>query len=87
VNLLALLGALLHPRLRSRLLHLALGCANLLARLVNLPARFLRLRALLAVLLNLGVQVLAVPNPLLLEVPEALAELIQILSLETIPVL
>jgi hypothetical protein len=69
------------------LLHLALGCANLLARLADLLARFLRLRALLAVLLDLGAQVLAVLNLLLLKVPEALAELNQILSLETILIL
>jgi hypothetical protein len=87
VNPVALLGARFLPRLRARLLHLSLGLANLLARAVELPARLPCLLTVLSVLLNLRVQMLAILRPLLLEVPDALAELIHILSLETIPVL
>jgi hypothetical protein len=76
VNLRVLLCALLRPCLCSRLLHLSLGFADLLARLVELPARLLGLLTVLAVLPGLRVEVLLVPDPLLLEVSDALAELI-----------
>jgi hypothetical protein len=80
VDALARLDAGLLPLLRPQLLHLSLGGAQLLPRLVSLLTA-------LAVLLNLLTQVLAVANLLLLQVPDALAELIPILSLETIAVL
>jgi len=84
MNALPLLGTLLS----FDLLHLLLGCANLLLSPLELPARFLSLRAVLAVLLSGGVQPFAVLGPLLLKIADAVPKLIAVplLSLDLIPV-
>jgi hypothetical protein len=87
VNLFTLLRSRLLPRLRSRLLHFSLGLLQLLPRAAELPTRLPCLLTVLSVLLNLRVQVLAILNPLLLKVADALAELIQLLGPQTIPIL
>jgi hypothetical protein len=87
VDALARLDAGLLPVLRPQLLHLSLGGAQLLLRLIGLLPRLLSLLTALGVLLNLLTQVCAVARLLLLQVPDALVELIPILSLKTIPVL
>jgi hypothetical protein len=84
MNALPLLGTLLS----FDLLHLLLGRAHLLLGPLQLPARLLGLWALLAVLLSGGVQPIAIPGPLLLEIANAVAKLVAVLllSLELIPV-
>jgi hypothetical protein len=79
---------LLDTLLSLDLLHLLLGRADLLLSPLELAARLLGLRAVLAVLLNGGVQPVAVLDPLLLELADAVANLIAILllSLDLIPV-
>jgi hypothetical protein len=84
MDALPLLGALLS----FDLLHLLLGRANLPLSPLELSARFLRLWALLAVLLDGGVQPVAVLDPLLLKIADAIAKLVAVLllSLDLIPV-
>jgi hypothetical protein len=81
---LPLLGTLLS----FDLLHLLLSRANPLLRPLQLPAYLLGLWALLAVLLNGGVQPVAILDPLLLEIAKTVSKLIAVtlLSLELVPV-